>query len=81
MCFARCECVFVYESNAFTGSEAGKNAMRGLGPILRLYRFAFARRRFFGFNEFIFQMALRGMGVLNYENGALSGEDYFLSTL
>jgi FkbM family methyltransferase len=38
----------------------------------------FARRWFYRLNRFLFRLALRGMGVLNYESDRASGENHFL---
>lgn len=48
------------------------------GVIVRVYRFIFARRRFYKFNKVVFRCALRGLGVLNYESDKLTGEKRFL---
>lgn len=45
---------------------------------LRLYRWAFGRPRFFRFNYAVYHLALRGMGVLNFEDEHVSGESNFL---
>ncbi len=46
--------------------------------FLSIYRLIFGRRIFYKFNHFIFQCSLRGLGILNYENSKISGEDKFL---
>jgi len=45
---------------------------------LALYQFVFARKRFYRLNRFIFRLALRGIGVFNYESARLSGEEWLL---
>lgn len=46
--------------------------------FLNLYRFFFARRFLYRFHELLYNLGLRGMGVLNFESDKLSGEDYFV---
>jgi FkbM family methyltransferase len=46
--------------------------------IVGIYRFVFARRRWWKFNVFLHGLTLRGMGILNYENMEISGEIKFL---
>jgi FkbM family methyltransferase len=46
--------------------------------LLASYRTVFARRRFHRWNRLLFDLSLRGLGVLNYENGRASGEDWLL---
>ncbi len=46
--------------------------------ILRAYRFFFARKSLYTLNMLIYRLALRGLGVLNYENDRVSGEMAFL---
>jgi hypothetical protein len=47
--------------------------------ILKLYRLIFARKIFYKLNKALYQMSLRGLGVLNYESHKVSGETFFLS--
>ena len=49
--------------------------------IIRLYRFLFARKLFFRWNRLLYRCSLSGLGVLNYENGKVSGEERFLKDL
>jgi FkbM family methyltransferase len=49
------------------------------GLIVAIYRFLFARRIFYRLNDLVYQCGLRGMGILNYESGEISGEKRFLS--
>lgn len=46
--------------------------------IIKIYRYIFARKIFFLFNVLVHRCGLVGLGVLNYENEKVSGEDYFL---
>lgn len=46
--------------------------------VTSTYRALFVKRRFYKFNKLIFNLSLRGLGVLNFENDKLSGEDHFL---
>jgi FkbM family methyltransferase len=55
--------------------------MRGGGLILRTCRAVLGRRRFFGLNTFLFHVAARNIGLLNYENDTISGESHFLTRL
>jgi FkbM family methyltransferase len=49
--------------------------------ILWAYRTVFARRIFYSLNKLLYRISLSGMGVLNFENDAASGEGHFLKTL
>lgn len=46
--------------------------------VLNLYRLIFARKVFYKFNQFLYQLSLRGIGILNYESDKQSGEDNFI---
>jgi FkbM family methyltransferase len=46
-----------------------------------LYRYFFARRRFEKWNRFVLGLGLRGLGVLNYEDPAVSGEEFLVNDL
>ncbi|MCI0564022.1 MAG: hypothetical protein MN733_36565, partial [Nitrososphaera sp.] len=46
--------------------------------IHRVYRLLFARRAFYKMNWLVYRLALRGLGILNYENERVSGEQHFL---
>ncbi len=46
--------------------------------LTRIYRTLFARRCCWELNLFLYDLALRGMGILNYENRGVSGEKRFL---
>jgi len=49
--------------------------------IFKWYARNFAKRRFFKFNEFLFHLSVRGMGVLNYYDFKLSGEEFLIKKL
>ena len=46
--------------------------------VVSLYRTLFARERLYMLNRFLLSLALRGMGILNFEGGRVTGEDSFL---
>lgn len=46
--------------------------------ILILYRFLFARKFLYKFNKALYHLSLRGLGILNYENNKVSGEEAFI---
>jgi FkbM family methyltransferase len=46
--------------------------------VYGLYRALFARRVFYKFNKFLYNLSLRGLGVLNYETEMISGEEQFV---
>lgn len=50
-----------------------------MSAIQSIYRYLFARRRFYKFNRLLYRCSLRGMGILNFESAALSGERCFLA--
>ena len=47
--------------------------------ILSVYRLIFARPLFQRLNMLVFNLSLRGLGVLNYENDNVSGEKFFVN--
>ncbi len=49
--------------------------------IATIYRRLFARPAFYLFNKFLFDLSIRGMGLLNYENDQISGESFFLKQI
>lgn len=49
-----------------------------LSALLRLYAAVFARRRFRVWNTLLFELGLRGLGILNYQDRTISGEVTFL---
>lgn len=52
-----------------------------LNIVISTYRFLFLRKSLFKLNKLIFTLSLRGMGILNYENDRLSGEDFFIKKI
>lgn len=46
--------------------------------LLKLYARLFARRRLYRFNRLLYDLSLRGMGVMNFEDDRLSGERAFV---
>ena len=49
--------------------------------LLNLYIRIFARPEFVNFNLALFQLSLRGLGVLNYQNDRVSGEKYLITKI
>lgn len=49
--------------------------------VIWLHRIIFVRRRFFKLNRFLYKLALKGIGVLNYESWTSSGERTFLKEI
>lgn len=49
--------------------------------ILPLYRYLFARKWLFALNRAVFTLSLRGIGILNNEDDAISGEKWFLEQI
>lgn len=49
--------------------------------IMRLYRKVFARKCLFRFNKLLFDLSLRGLGIFNFENDAVSGELWFFRNM
>lgn len=49
--------------------------------LLAAYRWCFCRRSLYRFNGLLHGLALRGVGVLNYEDDRVSGQDAFLRQL
>lgn len=52
-----------------------------LKKLFLAYRIIFARKRFYRFNKFLYELGLRGLGIRNHETDYLSGEQNFLSRL
>lgn len=46
--------------------------------VLLIYRILFTNKLFFRLNYTLYLFSLRGMGILNYENKKVSGEDFFI---
>jgi FkbM family methyltransferase len=51
-----------------------------LSQVYDLYAYLFGRKTFVKFNQFMFQLSLRGLGVLNYKSDKQSGEAIFVSS-
>lgn len=49
--------------------------------LYRVYSFFFANRASLYFNKLLFQLSLRGMGILNYSDYKISGEKNFLNKI
>jgi FkbM family methyltransferase len=47
--------------------------------LTNVYRKIFLKKRFYKFNKLLFNLSVKGLGILNYENEQLSGESYFLN--
>ena len=47
--------------------------------VIELYRFLFARPMFHRFNDMLFRLSLRGLGILNYENMKITGEEFLIT--
>jgi FkbM family methyltransferase len=56
-------------------------AAKMLNFIVRVYRVLFARRIFYRMNKVLYQCSLRGLGILNFENNRVSGEERFIKWL
>jgi len=46
---------------------------------LTIYRAIFAKKKFYKFNKMLVDLGLRGLGILNYENMYVSGENYLIN--
>ena len=46
--------------------------------LYSVYRYLFARSFFVKFNKFLYHCSIKGLGVYNYENMNISGENNFL---
>ena len=49
--------------------------------LFELYRWLFCRVKLYGFHQKLFNIALRGMGILNYESYTVSGEKWLQERL
>lgn len=45
----------------------------------KLYKKIFIRKNFYFLNKFLYKLSLNGIGVLNYQNNKISGEEHFLN--
>jgi FkbM family methyltransferase len=52
-----------------------------LNLLYKTYTTLFARKSLQPFNKLLFNLSLRGLGVLNYQNSKLSGEHYLINKL
>jgi FkbM family methyltransferase len=52
-----------------------------LHPALRLYARLFARKSLYPLHQLLYKLSLRGMGILNYEDDLVSGEQAFIKRL
>lgn len=52
-----------------------------LERIYNLYSFIFSREVFCKFNKLLYQLSLRGLGILSYQNFKISGESFILNRL
>lgn len=52
-----------------------------LNATYKIYAFIFGRIFLMKFNKFLYQLSIRGMGIMNHENEYLNGENKFLSNL
>lgn len=50
-----------------------------MNVFLNVYRFLFARQCFYKMNKLLYQLSLRGLGILNFESDKVSGEKKFLT--
>ena len=50
-----------------------------LNYLFKIYSYLFARKYFVLFNKFLYQISLRGLGILNHQNSYLIGEKQWLS--
>ena len=46
--------------------------------IYKLYGYIFAKKSFRKFNNLLYQLSLRGLGILNFQNEYLIGENAWL---
>jgi FkbM family methyltransferase len=49
--------------------------------LVNLYIFLLSRKSLIKLNQYLFHLSLRGIGVLNYENDRISGEDSFIKRM
>ena len=54
---------------------------RVIETVENVYRFFFLRKWAYGLNQMLFQLSIRGLGIMNYENNNLSGEKSFLKSV
>ena len=51
-----------------------------LGRIYNLYALLFAKPLFSKMNKFLYNLSIRGLGILNYKTKKLRGESYWLKS-
>lgn len=49
-----------------------------LKMVYYIYRVLFARRIFYKFNKLLYNLSLKGLGILNFESDKISGEEHFV---
>lgn len=49
--------------------------------LVKTYKKIAAQKIFLPLNNFLFNLSLRGLGILNYENSQISGEDFLLKKI
>lgn len=52
-----------------------------MNKLIRAFRFFFASTRFIKFNHALFNFSIRGLGILNYENIKVSGEENLINKI
>lgn len=49
-----------------------------LSIVFKIYRILFVRKTFIKFNKILYHLSLNGLGILNFQNSKISGENIFL---
>ena len=49
--------------------------------IIKIYKKRFLKKKYYFMNLFLYKLALNGIGILNYENDKISGEEYFITNV
>ena len=52
-----------------------------MSKLFGIYRYLFASPIFYKLNKMVFNLGLRGLGILNYESTKVSGERYLINKL
>ena len=55
--------------------------MRIMNFIESFYRYIFARSMFYKFNKLLFNLSIKGLGILNFENNRVSGEEHLIKKI
>lgn len=55
--------------------------MRIISFIESFYRYIFARSMFYKFNKLLFNLSIKGLGILNFKNSKVSGEKYLVKKI